>query len=54
MYLDLVGPLQDSRIDDHTAVEGVVLEVWMQVQFVTIWGDLLGKTTLGDELLFLR
>lgn len=53
MYLDLVGPLQDSRIDDHTAVEGVVPEVGMQVQFVTIWDDLLGKTTLGDELFLL-
>lgn len=37
VQLDLVGPFQDSCVDQNAAVEGVVLEVGMQVQLVAIW-----------------
>lgn len=54
MQLNLVGPLEDGGVDHHSAVEGVVLEARMHVEFVAIWQDLRGQATLGDEFLFLR
>ena len=51
VQLDLVRPLEHRGIDHHSAVEGVVLEAGMHVQFVAVRDDVLREATLRDELL---